>query len=220
MFRQWLVAAGVEVDVRRPYAGEDLPERVDHGGLVVLGGSISACDDLKAPWLPQVRTLLAETTAHDLPVLGICLGAQLLAAACGGRVEPSQTGGEVGLGTIDLTDESRRDLLFAGISPPVQAVQWHHDEITQVPDGAVVLGTSSRCPVQAYRIGDRAWGVQFHPEVDGATAQAWAADEARLSPELLAEMEAIAVAVLAAETHLFECWQGFAERFAGVVKAA
>jgi GMP synthase-like glutamine amidotransferase len=218
MFRQWLTAAGVTVEVCRPYAGDALPERVDHGGLLVLGGSMGARDDHKAPWLAHVRAMLAEATAQGRPVLGICLGAQMLAAACGGRVEPSQSGGEIGLGRIVLNDEARRDPLFGGMQSPVQAAQWHLDEITELPAGAVLLGSSPRCRVQAYRLGSCAWGVQFHPEVSGAVLEAWVETDRELPPERLHQMELAIAEVRACESRLFGCWKRFAGRFAAVVR--
>lgn len=218
MFQQWLTAAQVRIELCRPYAGEALPASVGHGGLMVLGGEMGACDDHKAPWLAQVRTLLAETTAEGRPVLGICLGAQLLAAACGGRVGPSASGGEIGLGEIELNDESRHDPLFAGIASPAEAVQWHDDEITELPSGAVLLASSSRCAVQAYRIGSRAWGVQFHPEADSAVLRAWADAEDQMAPARRSQLERAIAGVATAEGRLFGCWQGLAERFAAIVK--
>ncbi|MGA3217371.1 MAG: type 1 glutamine amidotransferase [Acidimicrobiales bacterium] len=159
MFQHWLSGAGLRVELWRPYAGHVLPSRLEGAGLLVLGGEMGALDDDKAPWLAQVRAMLEEATAQGRPVLGICLGAQMLAAACGGRVEPARSGGELGLDRIELNDEAHRDRLFAGIAPPVEVVQWHNDEITELPPGAVLLASSPRCAVQAFRIGERAWGV-------------------------------------------------------------
>ncbi len=218
MFGEWLAAAGVAVDVCRPYAGDELPERVDHGGLMVLGGSMGACDDHEAPWLAEVREMLAEATGAGRPVLGICLGAQMLAAACGGRVEPHPTGGELGVVKIDLNDEARRDPLFASIASPAESVQWHVDEITELPPGAVLLASSPSCAVQAFRLGVRAWGVQFHPEAGGSVMQAWADSEGQLPPERMRRVELAIAEVRDAERRLFGCWQGFADRFAAIVK--
>jgi len=218
MFGEWLRAAGVTVDVCRPYAGDDLPERVDHGGLMVLGGSMGACDDHEAPWLARVRMLLAEAAMAARPVLGICLGGQMLAAACGGRVEPHPTGGELGVVKIDLNYESRRDPLFAGMASPAESVQWHVDEITELPPGAVLLASSPSCAVQAFRIGDRAWGIQFHPEAGGSVMQAWADSEDPLPPDRMRQVELAIAEVSEAESRLFECWYGFAVRFASIVK--
>jgi GMP synthase (glutamine-hydrolysing) len=218
MFGRWLTQAGVEVDICRPYAGDKLPGGADHRALMVLGGSMGACDDREVPWLAQVRTMLAQATSSGRAVLGICLGAQMLAAACGGKVARSPSGGELGLCRIDLNEESRHDRLFAAMTSPVEAAQWHDDEITELPEDAVLLGSSPTCAVQAFRLGDRAWGVQFHPEASGAVMQAWADAEASLPPERLRQVKLAISEIRAAEDRLFERWRAFAERFAEIVK--
>jgi len=218
MFGPWLAEAGVAVEICRPYAGDVIPDSVEDGGLMVLGGSMGACDDLDVPWLGRTRALLAAATEAGRPVLGICLGGQMLAVACGGRVEPSPTGGELGLGKIDFSDEGRRDRLFAGIATPAEAVQWHVDEITELPKGAVLLGSSPDCAVQAFRIGDRAWGLQFHPEAGHSVVQAWAESEEGRSPVRRLQAELAVAEIGEAEDRLSRCWRGFAERFADIVK--
>jgi GMP synthase-like glutamine amidotransferase len=177
-------------------------------------------DDHSAPWLPEVKSLLKDSTASALPVLGVCLGAQLLAAACGGTVERSSFGGELGLSTIEMNDEARRDRLFSGVSSPAQAVQWHEDDITRLPDGAVLLASSTVCRVQAYRIGGCAWGVQFHPEADGAVLRAWADAENDAAPERRRRLERAVFEVRSAEVRVLDCWRRFSESFAAVVKSA
>jgi GMP synthase-like glutamine amidotransferase len=218
MFQHWLARAGVEVDIWRPYAGRALAEGLGGGGLIVLGGEMGACDDHRAPWLAQVRAMLQTAATQGRPVLGICLGAQMLAAACGGRVEPSLSGGELGLCRIELSDECRNDRLFGPMATPVETVQWHNDEITELPSEAVLLASSSRCAVQAYRIGSRAWGVQFHPEVKSGVLQVWADAEQSSLPARRRQLEDAIAEVSSAESRLFACWQGFAERFADVVR--
>jgi GMP synthase (glutamine-hydrolysing) len=219
LFEQWLRAAGVAVDLCRPHAGERLPGVVTEDGVIVLGGGMGAGDDHTASWLAPLRSLLAQAVNEGKAVLGICLGSQLLASACGGRVEPSRKGGELGLGTIELNDHGRRDRLFSGIASPVAAVQWHDDEVTRLPEGALLLASSERCEVQAYRIGDRAWGVQFHPEVTSAVLRGWADGETQLEAARQARLEEAIDEVAANETRLLESWRGFAERFAEVVSS-
>jgi GMP synthase (glutamine-hydrolysing) len=216
--RPWLTGAGIELELCRPYTGEKLPKRIDKGGLIVLGGEMGAADDHKAPWLAGVRTLFEQAVADARPVLGICLGAQLLASACGGRVEPSRSGGEVGLGVIDLNDRAGSDRLFGAMQSPVEAVQWHNDEITKLPEGAVPLASSSHCQIEAYRIAELSWGVQFHPEVDSSVLRTWAASEDAASPERRRQIESAIEQVASAESRLFQCWRAFAEQFAIIVK--
>ena len=215
-FHEWLSDANLEVEICRPHAGDSVPRTLGHGGLLVLGGEMGAGDDHMAPWLAPVRSLLACATAGGRPVLGICLGAQLLAAACGGLVEPSTSGGELGLCTIDLNEQSRVDALFGGLDSPALTVQWHVDEITRLPPRAVLLASSPRCAVQAFRIGTCAWGVQFHPEVSASVLRSWASAAAP-SPARREEIEEVIAQVAAAEHRLFESWRGLAERFAAVV---
>ena len=217
-FASWLTAAGIELDLCCPYSGDSLPERLDRGGLIVLGGEMGANDDHEAPWLAAVRNLLARAVADARPVLGICLGAQLLATACGGRVEPSRSGGEIGLGRIYLSDTAGVDRLFEAMPSPVEAAQWHYDEIIELPDGAVRLASSAHCQIEAYRIGERSWGVQFHPEVDSSVLRAWAQADQAAPPERRHQIERAIEQVASAESGLFLLWRNFAERFATVVK--
>jgi GMP synthase (glutamine-hydrolysing) len=219
-FGSWLTAAGIELELCCPHAGDSVPERLERGGLIVLGGDMGAADDHRAPWLAKVRRLLARSVADARPVLGICLGAQLLAKACGGRVELSRSGGEIGLGKIDLNHEAASDRLFEAVASPVQAVQWHNDEITELPEDAVLLGSSTHCRVEAYRIGVCSWGVQFHPEVDISVLRAWARAEGAASPERRQQIERAIDEVAAAESRLLAGWRSFAERFATIVKQA
>src|SRR5690606_35719799 len=108
-----------------------------------------------------------------VPALGICLGAQLLASAHNGTVAPSAAGPEIGPGLVAKRDAADSDPLFGPLPMLPDVVQWHHDEVTELPLGAVLLATSTAYPVQAFRLGSSAWGVQFHPEVDLPTLQLW-----------------------------------------------
>jgi GMP synthase-like glutamine amidotransferase len=175
-----LIADLPDLDVRRPYDGEPLPaDLADHGGLLVLGGSMGAWDDEVAPWLPRTRRLLAEGVERGLPTLGICLGAQLLAAATGGQVRRGEAGLEVGLVPLRLLPEAANDTLLGSVvaNPgplsQVEVPQWHQDTVADLPPGAVLLATGDRYPHQAFRLGARAWGLQYHPEVTLADFDEW-----------------------------------------------
>ena len=175
----WLVEAGCVVDLRRPYAGDELPtgpalaDRV--AGVVVLGGQMGAYDDAVAPWLPQVRQLLADAVRSGVPVLGICLGAQLLAVAGGGRVERGATGVEAGVVEVHWRPAASAVPLVGGLADPFPGPSMHNDAVVDLPAGAVWLGSTPRYPYQVFRVGERAWGVQFHPEVGPGTFRTWAA---------------------------------------------
>jgi len=216
LFGEWLMSAGVTLELIQPWKGDPVPPGVVEDGLVVLGGSMAAHDDQLAPWLPEVRSLLGMAVPGGLPTLGICLGAQLMAVASGGRVERGGSGAEIGLGHLELTAAAAEDPLFAPLRPPVVAAQWHLDAITALPPGAVVLASSDRYEVQAFRLGSVAWGFQFHPEVGRTVLADWAAAEhdGTLTPERLAHA---VDEVGEAEPVLRAIWRGVAERFAGVV---
>ncbi len=157
------VARGMEVRLHRPYAGEPLPEHSSVGRLVVMGGPMGACDDAVHPWLPAVRDLLASLVARGTPVLGVCLGAQLLAAACGGRVYPGPQA-EIGPGRVRLQDAAADDPLLGVVQGrDLEVFHWHGDTF-DLPEGATLLASSEKYPNQAFRIAN-AWGLQFHVEL-------------------------------------------------------
>ena len=172
----WLTEAGCRLQVFRCFAGDGLPASLDgYAGLVVLGGEMGAHDDALHPWLTGTKDLLARAVAEELPTLGICLGLQLLAVACGGEVAPSTTGPQLGLRAVEATPAGRADALLADVTGPgMRAVHWNNDLVTVLPPGAEVLATTAGT-VQALRVGNAAWGVQFHPEVDPPTLRLWAA---------------------------------------------
>jgi GMP synthase (glutamine-hydrolysing) len=172
---------GGGIRVVRPDLGEVQPETGDlggFGGLVVLGGAMAAWEDDVAPWLPATRALLAEAVRRGTPTLGICLGAQLLAAACGGQVERGSAGLEIGLTSVRALPAADGDpfvrALAAGPQWPV--VQYHYDAVTRLPGESELLVTGDRYPYQGFRVGASAWGVQYHPEVSPAGFADWVED--------------------------------------------
>lgn len=169
----WLAEGGCVLEVVRCDLGERLPQSLaGYAGLVVLGGAMGAYDDAQVPWLGQTKALLREAADRDLPTLGICLGHQLLAVANGGRVEVAGVH-QGGVTPVSATAAAAQDPLFAGLSGDALAVHWNQDVVLEPPPGAVVLATSA-AGVQGFRLGERVWGVQFHPEVDLATVTGWA----------------------------------------------
>ena len=211
-FEPWLGAES-RFDVRRPYTGEPLGDLTGADALVVLGGEIGANDDAVAPWLPQVRAMLREAVERSLPTLGICLGAQLLAVACDGRVEVGAAGMEVGVVDLDWRPEAAQDALLSGLPSPFPSPAMHNDAIVELPPGAVWLASTPSYPHQAFRIGALAWGVQSHPEVSPAAFAGWCAHESVVSGDAaVAQMTARAAEVSAAG-------EALARRFAGIVAA-
>jgi GMP synthase (glutamine-hydrolysing) len=173
-FGTWLEQAGVRLETCRPYAGEPVPERVTQDGLLVLGGRMGANDDAELAWLGPVKALMRRAVEDRVPTLGICLGAQLLAAACGGRVEVGSGGIEAGVVDVQWRPEAAADPLVGGLPGPFAGPSMHLDAVVELPTGATWLGQTSAYPHQAFRVGTAAWGVQFHPEVSLATYRTWA----------------------------------------------
>lgn len=159
-----------QVSFRVVRAGlEDLPMDKS-SAVIVLGGTMGVHEEDRHPFLPPVKEFIRRKLADQKPLLGICLGGQLLAEA-GGGVVYSNSCGEKGLVNISLTSAGVADPLFANIEPSLNMFQWHNDSFT-LPPGARHLARSVACHGQAFRLAN-AWGVQFHPEVDLATVSAW-----------------------------------------------
>jgi len=181
----WLASRGMTPVIVRAWDGEPVPATVDgHAALILLGGGMLPDADDESPWLPAERELLRA--AHDrVPVLGICLGAQLLAHTFGGEVLGKYGLPEKGVTELTLLPSAADDPLLAGLPAKVRGIESHQDQITRLPDHAVLLMSSERCPHQMLRIG-RSWGVQFHPEVAADRVRRWDADKLRsmgFSPE-------------------------------------
>lgn len=201
---EWLPAIGVDVHPTHPYLGNRVPPSVEGDALIVLGGPMGAYDDDAAPWLPSVRELLASAVDDGVPTIGICLGAQLLAVVAGGKVERGAAGPEIGLG--EVTVPTGDELLSPGVMP---VVQWHHDTITDLPDTVEVLASSELYPVQAFRVGEVAWGLQFHLEATTDMVRGWAAEDGL--DALVTESVALAAGQLA------EVGEQIARRFAAII---
>jgi GMP synthase-like glutamine amidotransferase len=209
----WLTGAGLELEVRRPHRGDPLPETLDgYAALVVMGGAQSAYPkpdgSRDADWFPALEGLLRKAVRYGTATLAVCLGAQLLATAHAGTVEPSAAGPEIGPRLVARRDAAERDPLWAPVPLSPDVIQWHHDEITELPLGATLLAASTSYPHQAFRLGSRAWGVQFHPECDRDMIAAWAAENGVDT--------AVVDACAAVLPDLEEVWQPFAGRFAAI----
>lgn len=164
----------------RPCAGEALPPLSAVTAALVLGGAMGVHDEDRHPFLAEVKGFIRGCAAQAIPFLGICLGGQLLADALGARVTPNACG-EKGTLTVRLSPEGRRDPLFTGVPEEFVTFQWHNDCFA-LPEGAVLLASSPACPGQAFRFGENAYGLQFHPEVDRAIVDLWARETRETAP--------------------------------------
>lgn len=215
-FGPWLAAAGLEPTVVRPYLGDPVPARADDG-LIVLGGEASAWQDERCPWLPATRELIARSVADGVPTLGVCLGAQLLTLACGGTVERGAAGLEVGVQHVRPLPAAADDPLLGHLSGPAPAVQYHRDAMVRLPEGAVPLATGDQYPNQAYRLGETAWAVQFHPEAGSEIFASWVADSTDKLTAQGYDGEELTRRAKQAEHELVAAWRPLAEAFAKIV---
>ena len=156
------------IEYRYHDLGEPLPPP-DHSAMIVMGGPMSANDDL--PGLRDELQLIGRAIEEDVPLLGICLGAQLIAKALGARVYRNAEL-EIGWEPVWLTEAARNDVLFQGIPSPDTFFHWH-GETFDLPSGAEWLAYSKKCRHQAYRYGQRVYGIQFHPEITSEMIADW-----------------------------------------------
>lgn len=217
----WLAEDGIDAVV---VDGPILPDHLEGGdeavnGLILLGGGLMPDDDERFPFLPRERGLVGEALAAGVPVLGVCLGAQLLAHVAGGEVTAKSGETERGSCRVDLLAAANDDSLFAGLTgyDGLLMIQNHYDSITALPPGAVHLATSEVCRVQAFRVGAAAWGVQFHPEVSASRLAEW--DESKLVAEGFDRTALLAKAAADAPVNA-EQSRALIGAFAGVVREA
>jgi GMP synthase (glutamine-hydrolysing) len=209
--------------------GEPLPDASGIDAIVCMGGPMSATDDAELPWLADEKAYIADAVRDRVPFWGVCLGVQLLAASLGARVFPGHSP-EVGVLPVQLTDEARSDPVFSALPAEFLTLQWHGDTF-DLPPGAVRLAGSPAYPNQAFRVGDVAYGVQFHIEVSPDLAREWAdvpeyaeALERVLGPgalqELVERLEAHAETMGERARALFERWLEAAKKATPVSRGA
>lgn len=167
-----LLGAGHPFATVAPYLGEPFPEPDTLSGIIVLGGEMGVHDTAEHPYLVGVLSFIGRALDAGTPLLGICLGGQLLAHAAGGTVSSPSPHGEHGVCGVELNAQGMRDPLFRGVGNPFVTFQLHNDSFA-VPPGATLLAVSPACPAQAFRLGNAVYGLQFHPEVDRPIVSAW-----------------------------------------------
>ncbi len=180
---QWLPEAGLD-PVLTP--GAELPETLDgFGGVVLLGGGFMPDDDAGHPFLARERALTEQALADDVPLLGLCLGGQLLAHVTGGGVTARSGETERGMCGLTVLPDAADDPVFGDLpgvpDGPLWMIENHEDSVTGLPPSATLLVTSDACRNQAFRVGEAAWGLQFHPEARPERIAPW--DEAALSEQ-------------------------------------
>ena len=194
---------GLALDVLRLDLGAPVPSSLDASDLlVVMGGSMGVGDigDPRYPFLAPEVELLRGLLAKQQAVLGVCLGSQLLAHAAGSRVYPNQrrddrgalqSWREVGFGEVRLLG-ARQEPALAGLGDRIPVLHWHGDTF-DLPTGAVRLAESDACANQAFRIGTRAFGLQFHVETDAELVRAWAREDSAFAESALGPGGAAAI---------------------------
>jgi GMP synthase (glutamine-hydrolysing) len=163
---------GWEIETVELAKGEALPESLKNvAAVIMLGGPMSANDIVTYPFLQNELAFIEKVLKEETPFLGICLGAQLLAKACGGEVfkAPHE---EIGWYPIDVTENGQKDILFRDVSKNIVVFQWHEDTFA-IPHNGRHLAQSDLCINQAFKVGNNAYGLQFHIEVTPDMVKSW-----------------------------------------------
>jgi GMP synthase-like glutamine amidotransferase len=182
-FRDVIAAGGHSLHAVELDEGEPIPPLAGYDALLVMGGPMDVWETDKHPWLVDELAAIAAWVSAGRPYLGMCFGAQLLAQACGGAVGLMAGPPEVGLSQVALLAPNP---LFTGLPEACPCFQWHSAEVLLLPPGAQLLATSPACRVQAFSLGDAAYGLQFHLELTETTAAEWGA-----IPEYAAALERV-----------------------------
>jgi GMP synthase (glutamine-hydrolysing) len=169
--RRALESQGILTHVTKIWTGESLPDPRQIGGLVSLGGPMGANDEIDHAWIRDELRLMRTVFDLGLPIAGICLGGQMLARTLGGKVVANDHP-EIGWFELKLNEEGLKDPLMSAAGPTPKFYQWHYDAFFPPPE-AKTLATSSICAHQAFRIGNHAYGFQFHPEADAQLVDEW-----------------------------------------------
>lgn len=215
---RWLMEIGFNIETIRAYDGELIPDTLPSHvkGVIALGGAMGALDDHLHSWLAPERALLKKIVVEDVPVIGICLGAQLLGAALGGKVSRLENN-EIGIYEINQVSED--SIMSVGAS--AISTQWHEDYVSVLPDGATLVAASENCPTQIYRVGELTYGLQCHPEADASIVALWEnkPDNAFKNFEKSGVQSTIAETVKARELDLELLWKPLIQKWGQQVLA-
>jgi len=181
-FRDVMAAGGHTTHAVELDEGETIPDLAGYDALLVMGGPMDVWQEPQFPWLKEEKAAIHDWVNAGRPYLGMCLGAQLLAEACGGAVRPMTAPPEVGIDRVSTFP----DPIFAGVGALCTCFQWHAAEVVELPPAARLIATGPGCRVQGFAIGEHAYGLQFHLELTDTTAIEWGA-----MPEYAAALEAV-----------------------------
>lgn len=174
LFGGFLREHGASLDTVMLHQGEAIPSLAPYDFLLVMGGAMDVWETAENPWLLDEKAAIREWTVNrNRPFFGVCLGLQLLTEALGGEVGLARAA-EVGIGKVSLTALGKRHAMAAGLRSTMKVMQWHHAEVTRLPEGAEVLASSPVSPVQIMSVGRDIVATQFHGELTPALVERWA----------------------------------------------
>jgi GMP synthase-like glutamine amidotransferase len=187
VFAEVIRARGVEWHSwRLPEEGPPWCDPRDYDAVLSFGSAVHPDQEDDYPWVAEERQLLADLIEQGVPLLGVCLGAQLVAAAAGARVRRAAQP-EIGWYDVDVAARASHDPLIAPLAPRFDALEWHSYEFALPPD-ATALASSANC-LQAFRVGELAWGIQFHAEVTLEDFESWLRDYGRHGDALRLDLD-------------------------------
>jgi GMP synthase-like glutamine amidotransferase len=175
IFKQVLDEHAIPFHTRATFSPVEFVLPADCRGVIILGGPMNVDEESDYPFLADEKAFIRELIRKEIPLLGICLGAQLIAQAAGGRVYKADEK-EFGWYQVELTEDGEEDFLFHGFPRSYEVFQWHGDTFEIPPQGKRLV-TATGCPNQGFKVGKRAYGIQFHLEADATMINGWLSSE-------------------------------------------